>query len=105
METQPERVGREDAVGIRPESRGATMLRHGRRARLYAWAAVGIATLVLLIALAVANVRSVKIDWIFGSGHASLVWIVTGAAILGWLLGIATCILFRYRTRKPRPSR
>ena len=41
------------------------------------------------------------IDWIFGSGHASLVWIVTGAAVLGWLLGIATCILFRYRTRKP----
>jgi len=55
----------------------------------------------MLIALVVAKVRSVKLDWIFGSGHASLVWIVMSAAVLGWLLGIATCILFRSRTRKP----
>lgn len=54
-----------------------------------------------LIALVAANARSVELDWIFGSGHASLVWIVVGAAVLGWLLGIATCILFRYRTRRP----
>ena len=83
------------------ETRGARASRHGRRARLYAWAVVGIAALMALIALVAANARSVKLDWIFGSGHASLVWIVTGAAVLGWLLGIATCILFRYRTRKP----
>jgi hypothetical protein len=56
---------------------------------------------VALIALVAANARSVELDWIFGSGHASLVWIVVGAAVLGWLLGIATCILFRYRTRRP----
>jgi uncharacterized integral membrane protein len=89
----------EDAVV--DETRGARALRHGRRARLYAWAIVGIVALVALIALIAANARSVKLDWIFGSGHASLVWIVMGAAVLGWLLGIATCILFRYRTRKP----
>ena len=76
------------------ETRGARALRHGRRARLYAWALVGIVALVVLIALVAANARSVKLDWVFGSGHASLVWIVLGAAVLGWLLGIATCILF-----------
>jgi uncharacterized integral membrane protein len=83
------------------ETRGARALRHGRRARLYTWAVVGIVVLVVLIALVVANARSVELDWIFGSGHASLVWIVLATAVLGWLLGIATCIVFRYRTRKP----
>jgi uncharacterized integral membrane protein len=83
------------------ETRGARALRHGRRARLYAWAVVGVVALVALVALVAANARSVKLDWIFGSGHASLIWIVVGAAVLGWLMGIATCILFRYRTRKP----
>lgn len=101
MQTQTERVEQEQEIPAQPESRSARALRHGRRARLYAWAVVGVAVLVMLIALVAANVRSVKLDWIFGSGHASLVWIVMGAAVLGWLLGIATCILFRYRTRKP----
>jgi uncharacterized integral membrane protein len=55
----------------------------------------------VLIALVAANVRSVKISWAFGSTHASLVWIVMAAAVLGWLLGMATAVLFRYRTRKP----
>ena len=101
MNTQTQHVAEEEAVPAQVESRTARTLRHGRRARLYAWAVVGIATFAMLIALVVANVRSVKIDWVFGSGHASLVWIVVGAAALGWLLGIATCIVFRYRTRKP----
>ena len=83
------------------ETRGARALRHGRRARLYTWAVVSIVALVALIALIVANTRSVKLDWIFGSGHASLVWVVMGAAVLGWLLGIATSVLFRHRTRRP----
>jgi uncharacterized integral membrane protein len=83
------------------ETRGARALRHGRRARLYGWAVVGIVAIVALIALVAANTRPVRLNWIFGSGHASLVWIVMGAGVLGWALGIATCILFRYRTRKP----
>jgi hypothetical protein len=31
--------------------------------------------------------------------NASLVWIILAAAVLGWLLGIATSVVFRYRTR------
>lgn len=88
----------EPAVG---ETRGARALRHGRRARLYAWAVVGILVLVVLIALVVANNRSVEIDWIVGSARTSLVWVVLAAAVLGWLLGIATAVVFHFRTRKP----
>ena len=79
------------------------MLRHGRRAGLYTWAVLAVAGLVVLIILIAANVRAVKIDWVVGSTHASLVWIILAAAVLGWLLGIATSVLFRFRTRRPRP--
>jgi uncharacterized integral membrane protein len=78
------------------------MLRLGRRAGLYTWAVLAVAGLVILIALIAANVRAVKLDWVVGSTHASLVWIILAAAVLGWLLGIATSALFRFRTRRPR---
>jgi uncharacterized integral membrane protein len=82
------------------ESRGRRLRRHGHRAGLYVWAASFVALLVVLIALIAKNTRSVKLDWVFGSSHASLVWIILAAAVLGWLLGIATSIVFRFRTRK-----
>lgn len=82
------------------ESRGRRLRRHGHRAGLYAWAALFVALLVVLIALIAKNTRSVKLDWLLGSSHASLVWIILAAAVLGWLLGIATSIVFRFRTRK-----
>src|SRR5438128_10875078 len=84
------------------ESRGQRLARHGRRTRLYTWAVLFVALLVVLIVLIAANVRSVKLDWIVGSTHASLIWIVLAATVLGWLLGITTSVLFRYRTRRPR---
>lgn len=57
---------------------------------------------VLLVILIAENTRSVKVGWIFGYSHVSLVYLVLFAAILGWLLGVATSILFRRRTRSPR---
>ncbi len=78
-------------------------MRHRHRARLYAWALLLIAALVVLIMLSAANVRSVKLDWVVGSTHASLVWIILAATVLGWLLGVATSILFHYRTRRRVP--
>jgi uncharacterized integral membrane protein len=86
-----------------PESRGQQLRRHGRRAGLYAWSVLAVATLVVLIVLTAANVRSVKLDWVVGSTHASLIWIILAAAVLGWLLGIATSVLVRLRTRRPGP--
>ena len=68
------------------------------RTRLYAWAFALVALLVIVIALAVANTRHVKLSWIVGTSHASLVWIILVAAVLGWLLGITTSVIFRVRT-------
>lgn len=56
--------------------------------------------LVVLIALVIANTRRVEISWVIGTSEASLVWIIVAAAILGWLLGIATAVVFRLRTRR-----
>ena len=82
------------------ESRRERLGRHRRRARLYGRAVLLLAVLVILILLIVANTRSVKLDWVVGSTHASLVWIILAAAVLGWLLGIMTSVVFRYRTRR-----
>jgi uncharacterized integral membrane protein len=82
------------------ESRRQRLGRHGRRTRLYTWAFLLVALLVVLVVLIAKNTRSVKLDWVFGSTNASLVWIVLAAAVLGWLLGIVTSVVFRYRTRR-----
>jgi uncharacterized integral membrane protein len=58
------------------------------------------ALLVIVIALAVANTRQVKLSWVVGTSHASLIWIIIVAAVLGWLLGIVTSVVFRRRTRR-----
>jgi uncharacterized integral membrane protein len=42
----------------------------------------------------------VKLSWVVGTGHASLVWIILASAVLGWLLGIVTSVVFRLRTRR-----
>jgi uncharacterized integral membrane protein len=86
------------------EARGARLRRHGHRTGLYAWAFTVVALVVVVVALAVANTRQVKISWVVGTNHASLIWIILAATVLGWLLGIATSILFRLRTRRPRSS-
>ncbi len=86
------------------ESRGDRLRQHGRRTGLYAWAFGLVALLVVLIALVVANTRQVKLSWVFGTGHTSLVWIILAAAVLGWLLGILTSEVFRLRTRRGRPA-
>lgn len=86
------------------EPRGERLRRHGRRTGLYAWASVLIALLVILIALTVANTRQVKLSWVVGASHASLVWILFTTAVLGWLLGIVTSVVFRLRTRRRRQA-
>ena len=84
----------------RVEPRGERLRRHGHQTGLYTMAFSLVALLVVLIALAVANTRQVKLSWVAGSGHASLVWIILASAVLGWLLGIVTSVVFRLRTRR-----
>jgi uncharacterized integral membrane protein len=84
------------------ESVSKRLRRHGHRTGLYATAFGFVALLVVLIALVIANTRQVRLSWVVSTGHASLVWIILAAAVLGWLLGITTSVVFRYRTRRPR---
>src|SRR5438067_5650599 len=90
----------------RPEERAAgeprrdSVLRHARRTWLYTWAGALVALLVILIALVVANTRNVKVSWVLGSTRQSLVWVILVTATLGWLLGIVTSVIFRFRTRQ-----
>jgi uncharacterized integral membrane protein len=86
------------------EPRIDRLRRHGQHTGLYAWAFGLVALLVVLIALVVANTRQVKLSWVVGAGHASLVWIILAAAVLGWLLGMLTSVVFRLRTRRRRSA-
>jgi uncharacterized integral membrane protein len=105
---EPESPGleteREQPAAAQPqleqEGRLERTRRRARRGLLYTWLVVGIAALVYLIALIVSNTKRVEISWAFGSGDASLVWIVVVAAIIGWVLGMVTSILLRRRMRR-----
>jgi len=83
------------------ESRSKRHSRHARRVRMYIWAGLFAAAFVVLVLLSSANTRAVKLGWVFGSTNASLVWIILAAAVLGWLLGITTAVVFHHRTRRP----
>ena len=109
MEPEPESPEQEPEAGPPPpaaaatepvESRGTQLRRQARSARLYTSAFLVVAMLVALIALVIANTRRVETSWVIGSSEASLVWIIVAAAILGWLLGIATFVALRLRTRR-----
>ena len=101
--TAPERVAPDGAAAAAPrETRGASLRRHTHRAGLYLAALSALVLVIVLVALTAANTRQVKLDWLIGSGTASLVWIVLAAAILGAAIGVASSALFRWRTRAPR---
>ena len=84
------------------ETRGARFRRKAHRTGLYLYAFFTVALLVCLVALAVANTDQVEFSWVAGSSMVSLVWIVIFSAVLGWLLGIVTSAVFRWRTRARR---
>jgi uncharacterized integral membrane protein len=105
-ETGPEqRATRAEPQALQRELRGERLRRRAHHTGLYAWAGALIVLLVVVIALVVANTGSVKVSWVFGSTRQSLVWIILATAILGWLLGIVTSVVFRSRTRRRRPAR
>jgi uncharacterized integral membrane protein len=83
------------------------IVRHAKGIELQEAVPVGVtltALLVIVIAHTVANTRQVKLSWLVGTSHASLVWIILAAAVLGWLLGITASVVFRPRTRRRRPT-
>jgi uncharacterized integral membrane protein len=86
------------------EPRGARFVRRAHRVRLYLYAFFAVAVLVYVVALAASNTHRVRVDWIFARSSVALIWLVTLAAILGWLLGLMVAAVFRWRTRAPGPS-
>lgn len=84
------------------ESRQERAGRYARRTYLYGWATVVVVSLILLVALIAENTRRVKVGWVVGYSHVSLIFLVLFATVLGWVLGVATSIVFHRRTRAPR---
>jgi uncharacterized integral membrane protein len=80
----------------------ATERRPRRTGRQYLAVVVLVAAIVYLILLIVKNRRQVKLDYVFGSTHARLIWLIVLSAFTGWLLGLATSYLLRRRTRRLR---
>jgi len=86
------------------ETRRGHSRRMVRRTRLHVEAFVAVGLFAFVVALAATNTARVKVSWLFGSSHVSLVWLVLAAAILGWLLGLVTSAALRHRTRAPRTA-
>ncbi len=84
------------------EARSGRFRRKAHRSRLHSYAIATVALVAYVIALAASNTAHVKVNWVFGSSHVSLVWLVLFTAILGWLLALATSARFHWRTRAPR---
>jgi uncharacterized integral membrane protein len=79
--------------------------RKALRARLNGYAIAVVALVAILIALAASNTAHVKVNWLIGSSHVSLVWLVLVTAIVGWLLGLLLSARLNWRTRAPRRRR
>jgi uncharacterized integral membrane protein len=84
------------------ETRTQRLSRQANRTFLYIWTSAILAAVIVLIAFIVANTRRVKVGWVFGTSQTSLIWVIVVAGLLGWFAGIATAILFRFRTRRGR---
>jgi len=70
--------------------------RRSRRERLHTGALVVLAVLITLFA--VLNLDNVKVDWIFGSGHAPLIIVI----VISLLVGIVLTHFAERRTGKRR---
>jgi uncharacterized integral membrane protein len=86
------------------ETRAQHYSRKALRARLNGYAIATVALVAVLIALAASNTAHVKVNWLIGSSHVSIVWLVLVTAIVGWLLGLLASARFHWRTRAPRRS-
>jgi uncharacterized integral membrane protein len=94
------------AAGNGDETRAEYFQRKHLRERLHGYAIATVALVAVLIALAASNTARVKVNWLVGSSHISLVWLVLVTAIVAWVLGLLASARFNWRTRAPqRPDR
>lgn len=100
--TDPDVAPAQPPAATDSETRSERPLRKAHRSGLQGYAILAVALVAFLIALAASNAAHVKVNWVFGSSHLSLVWLVLFAAIFGWLLGRVATTAFHWRTRVPR---
>jgi uncharacterized integral membrane protein len=91
-----------EATRAQEETRLARGVRYGHRTGMYVSLVIAIGVLVFLVLLVARNTRQVKLDYVFSSTQAGLIWLIIISAICGWVLGIVTSFLVRHRTRRPR---
>jgi uncharacterized integral membrane protein len=84
------------------ETRFRRGLRYTHNTWLYVSLLAVVATIVYLILLIAGNTRRVKVDYVFGTTNARVVWLIVVSALTGWVLGLATSFLLRRRMRRPR---
>jgi uncharacterized integral membrane protein len=82
------------------ETRFRRGLRYTHRTWTYVSTVALVATIVYLILLIVENTRRVKVDYVFGTSHTRVVWLIIVSALAGWVLGLATSFLVRRRLRR-----
>jgi uncharacterized integral membrane protein len=80
------------------------VVRRGRQAGHVLWAGLLVTAAVFIVILIAENTRSVRVGWIFGHSHISLIYLVVFAVVLGWVLGIATSFLLLRRIRRSAPD-
>ncbi len=91
---------RQSGIAGAGEPRAQRRVRGRRRARLYLVSVLLVALAGLMVVLGSANTREVTLSWAVGSTDVSLAWVVLAAAIGGWVLGVTTAVVLRYRTRR-----
>jgi uncharacterized integral membrane protein len=84
-----------------PEGRRAKAARMTHRGVLYLQAGVLVVLALVVLLLAVDNTSDAPLHWVVGDTQAPVVWIVLVSALVGWLAGIMTAVVFRRRTRRP----
>jgi uncharacterized integral membrane protein len=75
-------------------------LRATRHGGMWAATIAAILILVFIILLIVENSHTVKVHYVFGSGHTRLIWLIIVCGLLGWCWGLATSFLIRRRSRR-----
>jgi uncharacterized integral membrane protein len=98
VESEPEPETSSEGV----ETEREHFRRKALRAQLHGRAIAMVVLVAVLIALAASNTGHVKVNWLFGSSHIGLVWLVLVTALLGWALGLISSARFHWLTRAPR---
>jgi uncharacterized integral membrane protein len=76
--------------------------RRALRGRLHGYVIATVALVAVLIALAASNTAHVKVNWLIGSSHVSITWLVLVTAIVAWLLGLLASARLDWLTRAPQ---